>query len=213
MRLPLPAHHGAFWHQVSQSRGQTVLRGHWPWLRGSQLEQCSWHLAGGGRCPPHTGQPSTIQNYLAQDVNRAEAEKLKDTEKQGLQLPRRPALGECVALHWPLCRAPGNGTLAPTGTAWGRVGRRVPSGLGVGEGWGNAACGPLQDAVPWGRLAWAPAGGQRLLLAWEGEQPRAQASWAQVLEPSYGGQGKAAWHPDEAALELRPGVPDRARAW
>lgn len=85
------------------------------------------------------------------------------------------------------CAGPQEMTPEPhTGTCLGPcglVGGSLP-GLGVAERWANSACGQLQDAMPWERLTWAPAGGQRLLEVWEGEQPGARVSGAQVLEAS-----------------------------
>lgn len=98
-----------------------------------------------------------------------------------------------------------------TGTCLGPrelVGGSLP-GLGVAGRWGNSACGQLQDAMPWaGGLTRAPAWGQRLLMGFPGT---GSGSLLRV------GSSPRRWErrpgPEEAAPDLRPGVPGRARAW
>lgn len=77
--------------------------------------------------------------------------------------------------------------------------------------WGNSTHGQLQGAV---LCREAQLGSSECGRVSTG----CRVSSAQVLEASLGGQlpselGKEAWHSEETAPDLRPGVPGRVRAW
>lgn len=125
---------------------------------------------------------------------------------------------ECVTLHYPLCWATGNGTLPPH---WQSLG---PCGLaGPFRGWGWVRVGDTQHVLS-SRMQCSEDDEHEHGFRVTGSSWYGKVSW---LEPGFPGHrfcrppgrqltsemGKEAWHPEDAAPDLRPGVSGRVRAW